>query len=429
MGATGNDVTLSVKALKGGTLIDGTGARPLRDSVIVIQDSKITEVGEAGQVRIPAGAEVINAGGSVVMPGLIDCHTHIGLVMTPSPNTGWGVLEYSSADTVIKAVAAAKNLIEAGVTTIRNCADCRGSGKHVDISVRDAIKQGVIIGPRVFASDSGITITGGHGDLLKTVRKITMDGQEEAYGIADGVAECVKLVREQVKAGADFIKIFATGGAMEAVERAGTQEMSDEEISGIVKEAGRLGRFVAAHAVGPPDAIRFCSEAGVRSIEHGVFSDEGALSVMREKGTYLVPTLGAYHLLTEDAFPELTRQVARRAVVAHENTLKMAKKVGANIALGTDSGSPYGSIHGKVQALELELMVSKGLTEMEAIMAATKTAAECIGIGHQTGTIEPGKLADLIVVEGDPLSNIGVLKDLSRIKAVIKDGVTCVARP
>jgi len=418
----------SLKVIKGGTLIDGTGAGPVRDSVVVIEGSKITEVGSSNRVRIPGGAEVIEAGGRVVMPGLIDCHTHISNFRTPYPATGWGTLEVGVSDRAVKAVVAAKNLLEAGITTIRDC----GSAGHIDIAVRDAIKRGEIIGPRVLGSDAGLSITGGHGDSVKTVRVLAFEGgKEEAkrHGIVDGVTECIRAVREMVRVGADWIKIWATGGVMEAEEKAGNWEFSDEEIKAIVKEATKCGRSVAAHAVGPTDAIKFCAEVGIKSIEHGIFCDQETIDVMKEKGTFLVPTMIAYELLTKDMFPATTREVAKRAVATHEQTLKMAKKAGVKIAMGTDSGSPYGNVHGKCQLWELELMATRGLTPMEAIVASTKTAAECIGIGGKTGTIEPGKLADLLIVQGSPLEDIKILQDQSRIKMVMREGAPYVTRP
>lgn len=421
-------LTNAVKVIRGGTLIDGTGANPLKDSIVVIEGSKISQVGRQGEVRIPSSAEIISAVGRVLMPGLIDCHTHISSVTTASPGTGWGALEYSLSDRVVMAVVAAKKLLEAGITTVRNLGD-PGSNIHVDIAVRDAVKRGDIIGPRIFASDSGITMIGGHADMLKSVRMLAFDREDLGYGIVNGVTDCIKLVREQVRVGADQIKIWATGGVMEATERAGMQELSNEEIEAVVKEASKSGRFVAAHAVGPSDTIRFCSEAGVRSIEHGIFNDQESINMMREKGTYLVPTLIAYQLLTGEVFPTVTREVAKRAVVAHNETLKAAKNAGVKIAMGTDSGAPYGSIHGKVQAWELELMATRGLTPMESIIAATKTAAECIGIADKTGTIEPGKVADILVVEGNPLDDIRILQDPNRIKMVMKEGTLQISRP
>jgi len=418
----------SVRAIRGGTLIDGTGATPLKDSVIVIEGSKIVEVGREGQVRVPNGAEVIEAGGKVVMPGLIDCHTHISSISTASPGTGWGALEYSLSDRVVMSVVAAKKLLEAGITTIRNLGD-PGSNIHIDIAVRDAIKRGDVVGPRIFASDSGITMIGGHADMLKSVRAIAFDKEAFGYGIVNGVTDCIKVVREHVRVGADLIKIWATGGVMEATERAGMQELSNEEIRAIVDESTKSGRYVAAHAVGPPESIKLCSETGVRSIDHGIFNNEESINMMREKGTFLVPTLIAYQLLTGDVFPAVTREVAKRAVGAHEKTLKAAKKAGVKVAMGTDSGAPYGSIHGKVQAWEIELMATRGLTPMESIVAATKTGAECIGVGEKTGTIEPGKFADLLIIEGNPLDDIKVLQNLDRIKMVMKEGTPYVTRP
>jgi len=399
----------------------------LKDSVIVIEDSKITDVGPSNRVRIPGEADVIDAGGQIVMPGLIDCHTHISVASSPSPATGWGALESGIADRAVEAVVVAKNLLEAGVTTIRDV----GSRGHIDIAIRDAIKRGKIIGPRVLTSDTGLTITGGHVDSVKTVRLFAFEGKREAArpAIADGVTECIRSVRNQVRVGADWIKIWATGGVMEAEEKAGSWEFSDEEIRAIVKEATKCGRSVAAHAVGPADAIKFCAEVGTKSIEHGIFCDQETIDVMKEKGTFLVPTMIAYALLTKDMFPATTREVAKRAVVAHEETLKMAKKAGVKIAMGTDSGSPYGNVHGKCQLWELELMATRGLTPMEAIVASTKTAAECIGIGNKTGTIEPGKSADLLIVEGNPLDDIKVLQDQNRVKMVMKEGTPYITRP
>lgn len=210
---------------------------------------------------------------------------------------------------------------------------------------------------------------------------------------------------------------------------AGMQELSNEEIEAIIKESKKSHRLVAAHAVGPAETIKFCVEAGVRSIEHGIFTDQETIQSMSEKGTFLVPTLIAYQLLTGEVFPEVTREVAKKAVVAHEKTLKAAKNAGVKIAMGTDSGAPYGSVHGKCQARELELMATRGLTPMETIVAATKTGAECIGIGDQTGTITPGRFADILIVDGNPLEDIRVLQDLSRIKMVMKEGTPYITRP
>jgi imidazolonepropionase-like amidohydrolase len=419
----------NVKVIKGGILIDGTGNEPLKNSLVIVEDSKIIEVGQVGQIKIPSSAEVIDASGHVLMPGLIDCHTHISFPVTPFAATGFGALEYSQADRTIWAVIAARKLIEAGITTIRDM----GSTGHIDLAVRDAIKRGDIVGPRIFGSDAGLTITGGHMDVLKNVRSLAFDlpleYTQNQRPTADGVEECIKVVREQIRVGADQIKMWATGGVMETTERALIREYSDEEIKAIVKEAKKAGRFVASHAVGPPDAIKVCVEEGVRSIEHGIFNDEESIKMMSERGTYLVPTMVAYHLLTAPYMPQVIKEVANRAVIAHEKTLKMAKKAGVKIALGTDSGSPFGSVHGEVQHKELELMATRGLTEMESIVAATKTAAECIGIGDKTGTVEPGKLADLIMIEGNPLDNIKILQDKSRIKMVMKEGKVYIKRP
>jgi imidazolonepropionase-like amidohydrolase len=413
-----------VRAIKGGTLIDGTGGKPLKDSVLVIEKSRISQIGKVGEVSIPTDAETIDANGRVVMPGLIDCHTHVYTSFSPNRSTGFGFLEWSNIDRAIRSTANAKAILESGVTTIRDC----GSAAGISIALRDAIKDGVINGPRILACGTGLVCTGGHMDSDKYVRYLVFHRELPRYRTVDGTNEILKGVRQEIKMGADFIKFWATGGIVEARDRTQVQEFSDDEIRTLVQEARRGGVPVAVHALSA-QVIKICIEAGVRSIEHGIFSDEECIRDMKENNVYLVPTLVAYELLaTREGLSDIILRGAQKANTALENTLRMAKKEGVNIAMGTDSGSPFNT-HGEGHARELELMVGKGLTEMESIIAATKTAAECCGISETTGTLEVGKLADLIILQGDPLKDIRVLQEKSRIKTVMKEGMVCVSRP
>ncbi|MBS7648618.1 MAG: amidohydrolase family protein [Candidatus Bathyarchaeia archaeon] len=415
-----------IKAIIGGVCIDGTGAEPIKDSVIVIEDSMIREVGRLGDVQIPSGAEIIDAKHRVIMPGIIDCHTHISAISSPLKSTGFGFLEWSDIDRAVRSVATAKRLLSSGITTIRDV----GSFGNIDVALRDAINDGVLPGPRILASGTGLTCTGGHVDGDKHVRYLAFHNiRVQKYRTVDGVSDVIRAVRELIKLGVDWIKFWASGGVLEATERAHAQEFSEEEIDALIKEAGRARVPVCVHALAP-EPIKICIESGVRSIEHGIFADEECIKMMKDRGVYLVPTFIAYELLAKDEkLPRATYEIARRAIITHEKTVQMAKRIGVKIAMGTDSGSPYTNIPGECQAWELEQMVRKGFSAMESIVAATKNAAECLGVAQKTGTIEPGKSADLIIIDGDPLRDIKVLQDKNRIKLVMKEGKIYFMKP
>jgi len=421
-------------AIKAGRLFDGSGQPPLRDVVVLIEDSKIVRVGTQGEVEIPSSAQIVDASDKFVMPGLIDTHTHISKTSSPTSSTGWGVAEHPLVGWAVRSTAHVKWILESGVTTIRDM----GSLGYIDIALRNAISDRIIVGPRIVASGKGLTCTGGHTDMLKHIKWFAHRvgpyprALEEEIGsgtVVDGVSEILKAVRQQVKLGADYVKFWATGGVMEAEERAGAQEFSDEEIRAIVGEAKRARKPIAVHAL-TAEAIKTCIRAGVDTIEHGIFADEECVNMMKEEGIYLVPTLVAYRKLTRTdvGFPAAAVEVAKRAVAAHGKTLRMAKRASVKIAMGTDSGSPYGNMHGVCQAEELELMVSEGLTETETLTAATKTAAEAVKLEDKIGTIEEGKLADLIVLNGNPLKDIRIFQDKNRIELVMKDGKILVRR-
>jgi imidazolonepropionase-like amidohydrolase len=405
-----------VKVVQGGTLIDGTGSKPMRNSVIIIENKTITKIGQIGHINIPNHAEVFNATGKYVMPGLIDCHTHLYSIASSLKSTGFGLLEWSHVDRAVRSVAVAKALLDEGITTIRDVGSCG----NIDLALRDAINDGVISGPRILGCGEGITCTGGHVDFDKHVRYLAFHKiAAPTFHTVDGVNEVLKAVRQQAKLGADWIKFWASGGILETTERAFKREFSDEEINGLVQEATRMKLPVAVHALSP-DSIKVCVEAGVRSVEHAIFSDEESIRMMRENGTFLVPTLMVYELLAHDeSLPISISRAANRATVALERTLRMAQNADVPIVMGTDSGMV---LHDKCRSWELELMVKKGLTPLESIQAATINAAKCLGLEDQIGSLEPGKSGDLLVIEGNPLEDIRVLQEKQYVKLVMKEG-------
>jgi imidazolonepropionase-like amidohydrolase len=411
-----------VKVIHGGTLIDGTGSTPMRNSVIIIENKTISRIGQIGHITMPNRAEVFNAKGKYVIPGLIDCHTHVYSIASSLKSTGFGLLEWSHVDRAIRSVAVAKDFLNEGITTIRDVGSCG----NIDLALRDAINDGVISGPRILGCGEGITCTGGHVDFDKHVRYLAFHKiAAPTFHTVDGVNEVLKAVRQQAKLGADWIKYWASGGILETSERAFTREFSDEEIQVLVQEATRARLPVAVHALSP-DSIAISVEAGVRSVEHGIFSDEESIRMMKEKETFLVPTLMVYELLARDAsLPLATSRAAKRATVALERTLRMANAAGVPIVMGTDSGMVF---HDKCRTWELELMVKKGLTPMESIQAATRNAAKCLGLDNQIGTLEPGMFGDLLIIEGNPLKDISVLQVKQNIKLVMKEGEVYVKR-
>jgi imidazolonepropionase-like amidohydrolase len=308
-----------IKVIRGGTLIDGTGSEPMRNTVIIIEHKKIAKIGQIGQINIPNHADVFDANGKCVMPGLIDCHTHLYSIASSLKSTGFGLLEWSTIDRAVRSVAVAKALLDEGITTIRDVGSCG----NIDLALRDAINDGVVAGPRILGCGEGITCTGGHVDFDKHVRGLAFDKiAVPTFHTVDGVDEILKAVRQQVKLGADWIKFWASGGILEVTERALAQEFSEEEIHTLVQEATRARLPVAVHALSS-DSIKICVEAGVRSVEHAIFSDEESIQMMKDSDTFLVPTLMVYELLARDeSLPVATYQAAKRAAVAHEHTLK-----------------------------------------------------------------------------------------------------------
>jgi imidazolonepropionase-like amidohydrolase len=401
--------------ITGGTLIDGTGKKPIENAVIVIEDSKILAVGREGELKIPEG-EVINASGKAIMPGLIDCHVHLTCSAEPDMRTS---MLRPLPLTVLKAANNARATLEAGYTTVRDT----GAIDRIDIGLRMAIEEGIITGPRILACGKAITITGGHCDWHLPELGIPV---LHSFGmVADGADGILKATREQIKAGVDCIKLVVSGGSWYQGQRnMAAPRMTIEEIRTACEEAHRAGRRVCAHA-SSAESIKNAVLGGVDTIEHGHLIDEETGSMMRENGVFLCATLGLVYNLQErleklpGVFHSLTGSLSYPYEFRRER-FQLAARIGVKIAPASDAGGPFYK-HGD-NALELTCMVDAGFSANEAIVAATKTAAEALGIGDITGTIEPGKLADLIIIDRDPLKDIKVLQERNKIQMVMKNG-------
>lgn len=399
------------KMIRTGTLIDGTGGKPLRNRVIVVEGNTITFCGEESELKdIPDS--VLDLSAYTVLPGLMDCHVHTSF--NGEPNYYDVVLKQSTAYRTLTSLRNVQNDLHAGFTTIR----VMGEKSHLDIALKNAIQEGIVAGPRIVASGQNITVTGGHADLW-----LAPDIKyEQGLGgiITDGPEGFRKAARIQLKYGADVIKLVVTGGIMSTGGDPGMPYHSPEEIRAAVREAHRLGKKAAAHCHGATGA-RISVEQGVDTIEHGTYlsTEPEVIDLMAEKGAFLVPTLKATLLPEEniDQLPDFYVRKSREAQGYAMKSVQYAMKAGVKIATGTDAGSP-GNRHGE-NAEELEMLVKAGMTEMQAIVAATRTSSECVGLDAQVGTLEPGKWADIIAVKKDPLSDITALK---HIEFLMKNG-------
>jgi imidazolonepropionase-like amidohydrolase len=401
----------AIQIFKNARVIDGNGKIPVENGCLIIDGPRIIHVGkDDGQVTAKyPGAELVDLKGMTLMPGLIDAHVHLSL--HGSPDYFNEMIMESPTLAALKAVKKAGRLIESGFTTIRTMGD-KG---RLDIAMKTAIAEGHIIGPRIRASGNCLTITGGHGDMFPAHVDIQGMGR-----IVDGPVEARKAAREQIKAGADNIKLMATGGGMSPGPPTVSQ-LTIEEMQAAVEEAVKYGKTTAAHAIGA-DGINNALKAGVRTIEHGSFLDEEGIDLLLAHGAYLVPTLAAFKTIKygkEGGVPEYTIEKVKYFQTAHTKNLKKAMAAGVNIIVGTDAGTPF-NYHGE-SAYELECLVENGFSEMQAIQSATKTAAEALMM-HDLGTLEKGKVADIVVIDGNPLDNIKIIQDVEKIKMVYKEG-------
>jgi len=401
--------------IKAGRLIDVRNGRVLTDQAILIEGDRIKEVGPAQAVssHAPAAARVIDLSSSTVLPGLIDCHTH--LTFDPG-HTGYAALGISVPREALYGAKNAKVTLEAGFTTVRNLL----AHGYSDVALRDAIEAGDVPGPRIDAAGPCVGVTCGHFDNSL----LAPEFHSTTESIADGVPAVIAKVREEVKYGADVIKISATGGVLSKGDSPEATQFSDEEIRAIIIEAHRLGRKVAAHAHGAA-GIKQAVLAGVDSIEHGSFIDGEAIRLMKEKGTYLVPTLYLSDWFIENyqrlRVPEFMVEKARVVMPAARQNIARAFKAGVKVAFGTDAAVyPHG-----LNAREFAVMVKLGLTPMQSIQAATVNAADLLGWSDRIGSIEAGHFADIIAVSGDPLADVSALE---HVAFVMKGGQVVVKR-
>ena len=388
--------------LRDARMIDGCGGAPAR-GFVVIEKNEIVEAGKGPGPSRKKGYEVIDLEGRCLLPGMIDCHVHLCIDGSADPMQS--VQKDSAAMITLKAARHAHLSLLAGVTTVRDL----GSANGISGSLRDAITLGVVTGPRVVTTNQAVCITGGQGWQFSRQ--------------ADGPDDVRRAVREQIRAGADAIKMMATGGVITPGVEPGSPQFTLEELKAGAEEAHKAGRKIAAHAQGN-EGIKNSLRAGFDTIEHGIYLDDEAIALLREKKAILVPTLSAPFNIMEKGekcgIPSFIIEKTRKVKDAHVASIKKAHKAGIPIASGADSGTPF-NLHGE-NLKELELLVGIGLSPMEAIVSATRVAAETLGLGSRLGTLQPGKLADLIVVEGDPLKDIAVLQRKDKIVAVMKDG-------
>jgi len=390
-------------------LLDVKTGTTLLDQVIVIVGDKITAVGSAKSLKANAGEERIELPNATVLPGLIDCHVHL----TGDPNLldlGPAGLHISYPGRALIGARNARITLEAGFTTVRNVA----ADGYSDVALRDAINEGDVPGPRILASGPALSITGGHWDENYLAPQFTFSKQ----GVADGVLAVVKQVRENVKYGADLIKVMATGGVASEGDNPALAQYSPEELKAIVETAHGLGRKVAAHAHATA-GIKNAVLAGVDSIEHGSYIDDQGIQLMKEHGTYLVPTVYLEDWVLQNlqtlGWTPNTIQKAKTVIPIANKNVSHAFRSGVNVAFGTDAGVyPHG-----LNGHEFGKMVEMGLAPLQAIQAATINAADLLGWPDRVGTIEPGKWADIVAVDGDPLKDVTTLE---RVKFVMKGG-------
>jgi len=393
-------------------VIDGTGTDPIRDGVVVVEGDRITEVGPRKRVSIPSGASRIELGARTLMPGMIDAHTHIT-----------GTRSYSASEDlitphdlqVLRAAEDCFKLLRAGFTTVRDC------GSEIALSLKRGINAEVIPGPRIYAAGRPLSQTAGHGDTHFMPREEVI---KRGTLLCDGPDDCRRAAREALRDGSDLIKVSTTGGVGSEKDNPWEPQFTVDEIEAITYEAHNVGKLVASHAQGA-QGVKNAIVGGVDTIEHGFFLDDECVEMMLKHGTYYVPTFAlveVYKKALENPYdmPDYRLRKQRMCIEAMPKSLMKAYEAGVKIATGPDYfGAPLRA-HGD-NADELIALVKYGMKQNDVIVAATKNGAECIGIEGELGTLEEGKLADMIALDGNPLEDIEAVK---RVSYVMKTGKT-----
>lgn len=404
-------MTAQTTYLHCGQLFDATSSTLKSKMTIVVEGNTITSV-EEGYARPDGDAEVIDLKDHTVMPGLMDMHVH--LEGQSSPTRYMDQFRMDPQDVALRATQYTRRTLEAGFTTVR---DLGGSG--VNVSLRNAIDKGYIVGPRIVTAEKAIGTTGGHADPTNGMNRVLRGDPGPDDGVVNSAEDARKAVRQRYKNGADCIKITATGGVLSVAKDGSGPQFVDEELDAIVATASDYGMHTAAHAHGKEGMLR-AVRAGITSIEHGTMMDQEVIDLMVEKGTYYVPTISAGRFVAEKAkidgyFPAIIRPKALAIGPMIQETFTRAFEGGVKIAFGTDSGvSPHGE-----NAQEFEYMVEAGMSEAEAILCATVISADLIGRGDELGTVEKGKLADIVAVPGNPLEDISLMR---KVSFVMKNG-------
>jgi imidazolonepropionase-like amidohydrolase len=402
--------------LKSARLYDGKGDRMISPGLVVVRGDRIDTVGS--RTAIPPDAVVIDLGDATLLPGFIDAHTHLGWAYAASyDQREMERMRKSSAELALDASVWMRKTLMAGFTTVRDL----GSTDFIDIALRNAIRDGAIPGPRMLVAVRGIGATGGHADDFSGYR-YNLFGREPGIedGVADGPLEIRKAVRWVIKNGADVVKVHVTGGVLSLTDDVNTPQLTQEEIDALVDEAHALGRKAAAHAHSSEGAKR-AIRAGIDSIEHGTFLDDDALNLMKVRGTVLIPTLMASQgfrerLQSGGSLPAPIEAKGRAAIASIDSTMRRAIAKGVIIGLGTDA-SVYP--HGR-NAEEFGHLVELGMKPLDALKAGTSVDARLLGINAHTGSLEHGKLADIVAVPGDPIVNI---RETEKVFFVMKQGV------
>jgi len=404
----GNDVARAeapVTVIQAGHLVDTEAGRVLNEQTILVRDGLIADVGPT--VQVPAGARIVDLRGYTVLPGLIDAHTH--LTIDSKHQDPLNELEHTAAERAFGSIPNARAVLLAGFTTVRDLGSYRAL---VDVALRDAINRGDVVGPRMYVAGAYVTISGGAGAVTGFAPDVTLPW-DLRYGTANSADEVRERVRTLAGQRVDVIKMFATGAVLTHNSSPSGREATPEQLAAGVDEARNFSLKVAVHAHGA-EGIKAAIRAGAASIEHGTLIDDEGIKLMKQHGTYLVPTLEVQDCVGGNYPPEFVAK-ADRIKTARMQNFRKAVAAGVKIAFGTDIGvCPFGT-----NGREFNLMVQNGMTAMQAIQSATVAGADLIGISDTVGSLKKGKAADLIAVRGDPLANVRLLED---VHFVMKQG-------